>query len=369
MPILKRIFKSKVFIIISAFLGIGIIFVVGFNATCSSLSLKFIPVQEELPQQQKDAIAEYVRAEESTYLTFPEWYLVFDPQEYGQFLEKNPPSGYPYFFSIGQFWSSYCKVYGITKQHYPFNAGNHLMLSVIGTSFTAEYLVKGMYENTIGRLTELLSSNEQTEEDKYAALVAQEYGNFIPTTPWYEFPYGKKFVGVWKTSLWGDHILRKWERKIFLSLEYGVKTIYALVIKGVTRTIYGVADTEVYAIAEKITEGVFDNSRVRKIEDLGAGSYLITVPHYQGFTDVVPELARQGVQFISFAGNNEILLTAIAPREFTYNFNDGILLFEQKLMITQESKRIAVQVPVKSLTNILNSLWAKNVKVEHLFDY
>ena len=371
MGLARRIIKSKIFITLSLLLGVGILFVIIFNARCGSAQPNFKTVNNQIPAEFKTAennIQDYSRAEESTYLTFPEWYLVFNPQEYGKFIGEKKPSGFPYFSSIGQFWGSYCQVYGITKRNYPFNAGDHLMEAVIGTSFTVEYAVKGVWENTIGRVSEWLGGS-QTEEDVYAAKVAQEYGAFIPTDPWYQFPYGKKFIGLWTdTPFFGSHFLRKLERKIFLSLEYGVKTGYALLIRIGTHAVYGIADTEIYVAAKNVPDSLFQDSRVRKIKDLGRGSYIIAVPHYQGFTDVVPILARQGIQFVDFAGNDEILLTAVAPQNWENDLKNGAVLFTMSMM-TSSDKRILVQAPAKSLSSILVQLESEGIKIEHLYDY
>src|ERR1051326_385793 len=104
-------------------------------------------------------IKDYARTEDSTYLTYPEWYIVWSYQEKADFQQKHLPSGFPYFAAIQQYWSGYCCVYGLTRGRYPFNFGDHVMLAVIGTSFSMEYLVKGAYEKSIGKLTEWLSRN------------------------------------------------------------------------------------------------------------------------------------------------------------------------------------------------------------------
>jgi len=374
--IIKKFFHFKIIkitgIVILVIFTVFIIYLVTFHFRCSSAQPNFKTINDEIPAQFKtaeNAIKDYKRAEESTYLTFPEWYLVFNPQEYGKFLTQEKPSGFPYFTSIGQFWGGYCQVYGITKRNYPFSAGNQLMEVVIGTSFTVEYTIKGVWENTIGRVSEWLSFGEQTEEDIYAAKVAQEYGNFIPTKPWYEFPYTKTLAGLWSdTNFFGPHMLRKFERKIFLSLEYGVKAGYALLIKIGTHSVYGIADTEIYVGVKNTPDTIFQDKRFRKISDLGDDSYIITVPHYQGFTDTIPLLARQGVEFVDFAGSDEILLTAVVPGDWKYHLKSGTLLFTMDMMSNSE-KRIAVQAPAKSLSEILTTLEAEGVRLEHLYDY
>ena len=107
----------------------------------------------------------YARAEEQTFLTYPEWYIVYSADEYAAFIAKNRPSQFPYFAAISQYWNGYYDVCAITRGRYAYNDGYHLMLDVIGVSFTAENLVKGAYENTIGRLTELISTADLTDED------------------------------------------------------------------------------------------------------------------------------------------------------------------------------------------------------------
>jgi hypothetical protein len=314
-----------------------------------------------------DRTEHYRRPEEATYLSYPEWYLVSNPQEYAQFIRHHRPSGFPYGRSIGQFWSSYAQVYAIARR-YPFNAGEHLMLAVIGTSSSIEWIVKGTYENTIGRLFEL-RDGEQTAEDIYAADVARDYGNFIPTQPWFEFPFAQKLTGLWTTTgFFGNHFPRKCERKFFLGLEYGVKTVYGGLIGLASHSVYGVADTQVYAMVTH-PPAHLTSPDVKVVKLLPDGTAIITVPHYQGFTDTVPVLARDGVDFIEVAGNDEILMTVIAPANWNYDLSAGKPLFTMQLLSNPEFKRVAVQTPIRSLSAMLRELDSKNMRVEHLFDY
>ena len=99
-------------------------------------------------------LSDYPRLEEQSYLTLPEWYIVYSADEYAAFITKNRPSQFPYFQAIGQYWGSYYGMCAVTRGRSPFNSGYHLALAVIGTSFTVENLLKGVYENSIGWLTE-----------------------------------------------------------------------------------------------------------------------------------------------------------------------------------------------------------------------
>jgi hypothetical protein len=57
------------------------------------------------------------------------------------------------------------------------------MLVVIGTSFSAEYALKGAYEHSIGRLSEWTSRHQMTAEDNCAAQVAEDYARFVHVRP------------------------------------------------------------------------------------------------------------------------------------------------------------------------------------------
>ncbi len=356
-----------------AALAVTVIAVTAFLLVARSKQRDFTPVADAIDPAQAARIAaipKYKRDEDATYLTFPEWYLVFNPQENAQHLATGRPSHFPYFRGIAQMWSGYAEVYGLARRHYPFNGGYNLMLVVICTSSTFEFGLKGLYEKTVGRLSEWTAGGATTSEDAFAARVAKDYGDFVPTRPWFEFPFGRTFRKLWATNdFFGPHFLRKCERKFFLSLEYGVKTPYAALIGWASHSAYGVADTEVYASVRNLGEATLARPGIRRVHDLGGGRAIITVPHYQGFTDIAPLLARDGLEFDEIAGNDEIMLTLIAPAAWTYDLGAGRPLFTMNLLTGAASKRVAVQVPTRALGRVLRAMDAKNLRLEHLFDY
>jgi hypothetical protein len=136
-------------------------------------------------------IATYEREAAATYLALPEWYIVYNTDEYARSLTSHPPSGFSYLGSIRQYWRYYGAVCDATKQAYPFSAGNHVMLGVIGSSFSIEYALKGLYENTVGRLTEWLAGHD-TPEDAFARNTATEYGAFMHTVPLMSSPSARR---------------------------------------------------------------------------------------------------------------------------------------------------------------------------------
>jgi len=311
----------------------------------------------------------YFRNESGTYLTLPEWYIVYSADEYASFVKSRAPSRFPYFSAADQYWRYYEQACRATKRVYPFDLGNHLMLGVIGMSFWAENVAKGLYENTIGVLTENIGFYH-TDEDLFARKTAQEYAEFIHATPWYEFPFATKLKRLWtQTPLWGPEPVRKWERRLVLSVEYTVKALYGWVIGLGTRSVYQPEDLVIHAWLDDAPERIFADTRIRKVKTLGLRSYIVALPRYAALTPVVTALVKQGVRFHDLAGNNEILLTAIAPRELDLHAMSGGIVLSEEVLTNPATKRIGVRVPVRTLHVILTHLPTRGANVEHLYDY
>jgi hypothetical protein len=309
------------------------------------------------------------REESLTFLTLPEWSIVYSTEEYARVLARAAPSEFPYFRSSLQYWSYVNAVCEVTTRHYPFNTGYQVMLGVIGASFTAELVLKGVYENTVGRLFEWIQSHD-TAEDQFAARTAKEYGAFMHTVPWYEFPFGARLGTLWKeTPLWGRHPLRKWERRVALTAEYGGKAIYGWIIRKATQSAYAPEDLELQAWVASAPEAIFQDKRVQLVKPVAPGSFVVRLPRYEPFTDVVRGLARHNVEFVNIAGNDEILLTVLAKNELAARLPAGELIASIPILSEPPSRRLAVRVPVKNLVQLFPWFAERGATIEHVYDY
>ena len=134
-------------------------------------------------------------------------------------------------------------------------------LTVVAT--VVAWLRFNTVQETIGRLTEWMSSVD-TPEDRWAARTAQEYGAFLHTVPWYQFPFASRLAALWtETPLWGPHLLRKWERRAVLSAEYLFKAGYGSLMGLASATAYAPEDLQVHAIVRNapISPTVFISRR------------------------------------------------------------------------------------------------------------
>jgi len=335
------------------------------------------PMERELAPEIQDRLAGmkgYRRDGGQTFLTHPEWYIVYSSDEYADYMREHLPTGFPYMASIGQYWACYREAGKLIKGSYPYNWGYHLMLWVIGLSYSTELALKGLYENTVGRFSGWTAGHELSDEDRFAHEVAADYGQFIHVRPWYEYRFGPRLKGVWTdVPLWGKHPFRKWERKGFLTIEYGIKAIYAALIKVATRATYGVAEDRMQMVVTGWNDRLATaDSGIRILEQLDDVHTLIATPRYDRFRDVMTGLAQADstVTIREIAGNREIFLTGVAPAGWTYPGVEGVVPYTLPLPTDPARKRFTLRLPVPRLLATLRQLDAEGVaRVDHVYDY
>jgi FAD/FMN-containing dehydrogenase len=320
-----------------------------------------------------DATPGYARPEAQTYLTHPEWYIVYGSEEYARWMRDRLPTGFPYVKSIGQFWVHYGEAKRLARP-YPANLEYDVMLGVIGASYSAELVLKGAYENTIGRLSGWLAENQLSDEDWFAHEVATDYATFIHAHPWYEYSFAAKLRALWRdVPLTGAHPVRKWERRFFLTLEYGIKAAYASLIELSTRSAYvPQADRMHFVVGGKVDPALGNDPAVETVARLDSVHTLLSTGRYDAFRDVVVDLARRGsrLSITEIAGNDDILLTGVAPAAWECRSGPGEVVYSLMLPTDPGRKRFTMRVPVRYLIPVVGGLLAEpDVVVDHIYDY
>jgi hypothetical protein len=316
--------------------------------------------------------AEHLRGTEQTFLTFPEWFLVFSPAEYADYVASNTPTQFPFLGHIGQFWQSYHAAYRASNDGYPFNFGYHVMIMVIGASTTAEYSFRALYETLIGRISEATQTDGLSPEDVYGAKIADDYVKFIRARPWYEFDFWEALKGLWqKTPSTGNDMIRKWERRYALTTEYSVKAIYGWLIKKATKASYAAPISYTATLLDHKPKNLeVDFPGAVLIKTLPNGNALVLLHRYDLYTHEIQLLADQGNTVLEIAGNNSVILvSAITPVGASNYCSHCRLLFEQPILTQSGTKRVALVVPVGELTQALTQIKDNRYRVEHVFDY
>jgi FAD/FMN-containing dehydrogenase len=309
----------------------------------------------------------YQRPEDQTYLTLPEWYIVYSADELGRHLENGNPTAFPWFGSLSQFWTLYRHVSAATADRYPFNTGYHAMIGVIGASYSMEYGLKGLYESTVGRATLWWDGDTrgQSPEELLYREVARDYGAFLHHTPFYAFPFAEKRDAVWALP-GGPWTVRRLERRVAIWTEFAMKGVWCGLMAWGTEAAYGEEATHIQAWV-RADPAALDVEGVVLLETLGDGNLLIGVPRYEPFSSAVPLLVDRGVEFVEIAGNDRILMTLIAPSGWNDVGQWASVVHEWPLLTDPDHKRVAVDVAVDRLDDLRSKL--SDVQIDHLYDY
>jgi len=296
---------------------------------------------------------EHIRPPDQTFLTYPEWFLVYGPAEQADFFQRETSTKFPFMAHVYQLWESYAVIYDQIRDNFAFNTRYHVMIMVIAVSSTVEFVLKGAYETVVGRLTG--TQGPLTDEDRFNATFARDYVTFIATAPWYEFDFKSRLAQLWsQTSLLGRYPLRKWERRYILTTELAVKTVYGWLIGLGTRTAYERPIPKTAVVVESIPNG----------------PALLTLPRYAPFKTNAYALALTGAQFKEVAGNQSaILITILAPQHWQLDSENFRSLFTQPLPTKPGVKRVAIATPIPLLHKTLQQLTVENLQIEHIYDF
>lgn len=308
-----------------------------------------------------------IRPADQTFLTFPEWFLVFSPDEQADYFKGTTSTSFPYMGHVSQLWNGYKIVYSQIKDNYQFNTGYHVMIWVIAVSTTVEYGLKSVYETMVGGFTD--TGQPLTSEDQFNANYMRSYVDFIETTPWYLFDFMDQLHGLWsETSAGGGHWLRKLERRYYLTTELLVKAGYGYLIKLGTQSAY----EEALLNTTVILDTPFDKGHYPDgVSFLGIqNGIMMSFPRYAPFKIAAAVAGQQDLNFNEIAGNDSaILLTVISSQKPNTDPHHTKVLFSQPFLTKPGLNRFALVTTVPQLSKVLSELRSNNIEVEHIYDY
>jgi hypothetical protein len=311
----------------------------------------------------------YRRKLDNTFFTFPEWYIVYSFEDFGRFLDRSSESHFNYPGHIFGFWRSFCTI----NRAVPATESRtevKTMIYIIGVSYSIEYAIKGIYENTIGRVFEWIRGEKRTPQDEYARAVLQDYAAFLYTIPWYKYPFREKLDGLMALSAPTPSQLRTWERDFALGSEYFIKIGYAwLIQKGLDASSDDEPRDIMFVVATLPPEVLASEQRIKSIRALSPQWQLVQTPRYKDFTEIVLGLLDRGIPLAEIAGNREIMITVIAPKATTLDVKDATELFSLALDAKPGFRRAGLKVRIDHLVDIVRELKARGTSIEHFYDY
>lgn len=330
---------------------------------------KYNPYLTQKIEHERKNIKGYFREEEQTILTVPEWYLVFNPKEYADFLEAgNNPSDFPFYASIDEYWKLYDRSQMLVSEAYEKNGEYNTMLQVIGVSVTLEYAAKMIYENTIGRLFSWFDNGSISEKEKTIIEAQRAYSDFIYHTAWYEFDFLPWIKKVWSASEANNaNWFRKWERTLFFTFEYSFKAAYAKLIELGANASYEEPVTSIYLLISSPDE--IPQNRDIKLIEVRNEKQIIGIKRWGSFTTAILELAKYNIKIHEIGGNDEVAISFLLDKEQDMSFEASQLLYESAVVTNSELKRYVCILPVEQMLPIIRYAKQNNVEVEHIYDY
>lgn len=304
------------------------------------------------------------RDEQQSYLTVPEWLLVFLSEEQGRAYTANRPRDFGYFAGLYDFWSSYLSLTRAAKRrHDAMNIGYHFMITTIGIVTSAEYILKGAYEQTAGRLFGLFGDEGQCNSERLIGETYSQYAQFIHHTPWFSFDFGGRLSALWSEPSSGG--LRCLERRLSFSVELIAKRLLSALFSIGVETIYEVEELSI-TVTMRGDEALIRQlePKAERLEDLGGGVGLWRVPRYARFTEFVKAVKAE-VDLIEIAGNRWVVISAIAPEGC--QFDKRATLTTTSIQGADTRQRVIQLLPVSELTRAFRE--GACMTLEHVYDY
>ena len=307
----------------------------------------------------------FQRAEANTYLTYPEWHIVYAYDGLARVVKTGDEHAFDYVDSISRFWGSTCSLMRVAGRHGGADWDTRSMIHTIGVSFTVEMLAKAAYEETVGRVTAWLRGSQKTPQDAVIAGIANDYAAFLRQTPWYQYPFTSKARELWTPP--AGLSLRGWERRIGIGLEFEVKAGYAKVLAGAVA-----ATGQAQLIIRSVVSGL-DEAALRGIQDVKVvgrrgNGFEIETPRYDLFTRILVAIAKQGGAIQEIGGNDEIMVSLTVPDGAAASVQYATVLYRMK-RDGIPGDRLLVNVRMADLAAFLRTYPLGDPGLEHVFDY
>jgi hypothetical protein len=306
----------------------------------------------------------FQRREANTYLTYPEWHIVFAYDGLAEVLKAGDEYSFDYLPSISRFWSSTCSLTRVADEHGGTDFATRGMIHTIGVSFTLEMIMKGAYEETIGRAVAWWRGPRKTPQDMVVADMASDYAAFLRQTPWYRYPFRRQGSALWAAPV--DGLLRGWERRLAIGLEFQAKAVYGKVIERAAAT--APAQLTIRSVVSGLDPRILSSIPDVTVVGVRQRGVEIETPRYDLFTRILADIARRRGIIQEIAGNDDVMVTITVPQDSEARVQHAVVLMRMR-RDGFSSDRLLVNVKVPDLAPLLNAVPLGDPGIEHVFDY
>ncbi|MGV2099190.1 hypothetical protein [Rhizobium sp. 21-4511-3d] len=304
------------------------------------------------------------REEANTFLTYPEWHIVYAYDGLAEVLKTGDEYRFDYLASVKDFWKADCALTAIADRHGGADTQTRMMVATIGVSFTLEMGLKAAYEETLGRLTAYWRGDQKTPQDSIARDMAIDYAAFLRQTPWYKYPFQPQIDKLWAAPV--DEPVRGWERRLALGGEWKAKIAYAgMIADAVAAT--GEAKLTIFSVVSGMSAEALSAMPDVRVLSESANGILIETPRYDRFTHILSDIAKAGGNVREIAGNDQIMVSLTAPASDQAPPPGELIARFPRAGF--DSDRLLVLVRITDLAQLLRDRPIADPGIEHIFDF
>lgn len=310
---------------------------------------------------------EQKRVEANSFLTYPEWHIVYAYEDLASEMKTGDEYKLDYFSSVAGFWSSFCALNKMSNRHGGADFNTRSMVHTIGASFTLEMGLKALYEETLGRLFGIIRGSEKTPQDQFALEMAHDYAEFLLQQPWYKYDFETAVDKLWAQPVGTPSAIRGWERRLALGGEWKAKAAYADVIAEAVKAA-GEAKLTIRSVVGGLSHDALSAiDGITIIEELN-DSFIIETPRYREFTRILQEVAAAGGSLVEIAGNDDIMLSVI-QKNGTDNFDFDAVMIARMALSDGTADRLLVGTKTNKLFDLFAYFEFTDRRLEHIYDY
>ena len=219
-----------------------------------------------------------------------------------------------------------------------------------------------------------------TTPEWYSVDLIKDYGTYLEKTPWYEYSYFKKIIEYWnvfikststainKTSV--TKTLSSWSY-IVMNFVIGVLlTIVFLqlgILSVIPYTFYHLPGNEEISNIQMI---IYDQNNIIKdldkrikIKNNEGNYYIIEIPRYKKFKQLVINMISNGIEIVEIAGQNEIQVKIGLNDKNKVEALDSVdILYDYEMY---EDSYVLINIKVDKLFDLLNN----DIEIKHIYDY
>jgi hypothetical protein len=316
---------------------------------------RFIP-NESWPLTERDSI-----------LSIPRHHMAFSYADMAEAAGQDAVHKFGFVESIRGYWGSLCAVLPVAETVLETKKSERLSLYGKGIAFSFDMSIKGVYEETIGRLTGLLSSDRDTQVGVFETQSYVEISEHLHDRPWWEFDWGNLSSTIYDLDI--DDVLRDGERKNYLALLWKTKALAAdLISEQLNDASEGVSlpeetDVHVSWISREDAQSV-QGARVREATGRGL---IVTLPRDSRFTSGIVELIDKGALISEISGADDVMLTVLS--EAKPITPDGSTVLSTLERPGFERDRFVLRARTRSLAKLIEALEEGGDEVEMFIDF